>query len=124
VLEEQRLDETEVGEGATVTLIDAKRNAQGTETSNPADCSEYLGLNPDAAGLIGWDLFDAVLTPGDLILLLSWRTKEDAGAFESTLNLPERGRLRRVRVVRYYGMFDRREAPQYYPEVTRSETSA
>jgi heme-degrading monooxygenase HmoA len=121
---EQRLDETEVGEGTTVTLIDAKRPAQWTETSNPADCSEYLGLNPYAAGMIGWDVFDAVLTPGDLILLLSWRTKEDAEAFESTLNLPEGGRLRRVRVVRDYGMFDRREAPQYYPEVTRPETSA
>lgn len=31
-------------------------------------------------------------------------------------------RLRRVRVVRDYGMFDRREAPQYYPDVkARSE---
>jgi heme-degrading monooxygenase HmoA len=54
---EQRLDETEVGEGTTVTLSDAKRPAQRTETSNPADCSEYLGLNPYAAGMIGWDVF-------------------------------------------------------------------
>ena len=69
-------------------------------------------------------MFDAALTPGDLILLVSWRTKEDAEAFESTLNLPEGGRLRRVRVVRDYRMFDRREAPQYYPEVARPETSA
>ncbi len=122
-LAEQRLDETEVGEGTTVTLIDAKRLAKW-ETANPADCSEHLGLNLDAAGMKGWDVFDAVLTPGDLILLLSWRTKEDAEAFESTLNLPEGGRLRRVRVVRDYGMFDRREAPQYYPELTRRDTSA
>jgi hypothetical protein len=28
-------------------------------------------------------------------------------------------RHRKVRVVRDYGMFDRREAPQYYPEVQR-----
>jgi hypothetical protein len=27
--------------------------------------------------------------------------------------------LRTVRIVRDYGMFDRREAPQYYPEVAR-----
>jgi heme-degrading monooxygenase HmoA len=124
VLAEQRLDETEVGEGTTVILIDAKRPPQWTETSNPADCSEYLGFNPHAGGMIGWEVFDAVLTPGDLILLLSWRTKEDAEAFENTVSLPEGGRLRRVRVVRDYGMFDRREAPQYYPEVTRAETSA
>jgi len=25
-------------------------------------------------------------------------------------------------VVRDYGMFDRREAPQYYPDITRSNT--
>jgi heme-degrading monooxygenase HmoA len=124
LLSEQRLDETEVGEGTTVTLIDAKWPAQWTETLNPADCSDYLGLNPHTAGMISWDAFDAVLTPGDLILLLSWHTKEDAEAFDSTLNLPEGGRLRRVRVVRDYGMFDSREAPQYYPKVTRPETSA
>src|ERR1700739_4525251 len=43
VLAEQRLDETEVGEGTTVTLIDAKRPAQWTETANPDDTSDYLG---------------------------------------------------------------------------------
>jgi heme-degrading monooxygenase HmoA len=121
-LQEQRLDETEIGEGTTITLIDAKRPAQWAETSNAADCSEYLGLNPYADGMIGWDVFDAVLTPGDLILLMSWRTKADAEAFEDTANLPEGARLRRVRVVRDYGMFDRREAPQYYPAVDRHES--
>jgi heme-degrading monooxygenase HmoA len=79
VLAEQRLDETEVGEGTAITLVDAKRPARWAETSNPTDCSDYLGLNPYAAGMIGWDVFDAVLTPGDLILLLSWHTKEGAG---------------------------------------------
>jgi heme-degrading monooxygenase HmoA len=119
-LQEQRLDETEVGEGTTVTLIDAKRPAQWTETSNAADCSQYLSIIPYADGMIGWDVFDAVLTPGDLILLMSWRTKANAEAFEDTANLPEGARLRHVRIVRDYGMFDRREAPQYYPSVERA----
>lgn len=39
-LQEQRLDETEVGEGTTVTLIDAKRPAEWKETNNPADCAK------------------------------------------------------------------------------------
>jgi heme-degrading monooxygenase HmoA len=124
VLAEQRLDETEIGEGTTITLIDAKRPAQWAETASLADCSKYLRLNPDAAGMINWDVFDAVLTPGDLILLMSWRSQEDAEAFGGALKLPEDGRLRRVRVVRDYGMFDRREAPQYYPDVARPEISA
>ena len=120
VIVEQRLDATEVGEGTTVTLIDAKRPSHWTETFNPADCSEYLGLNPYAAGMIGWHVFDAVLTPGDLILLLSWATNEDAEAFENTVSLPEGGRMRRVRIIRDYGMFDRREAPQYFPDASRA----
>jgi hypothetical protein len=33
--------------------------------------------------------------------------------------MPLGSRLRHVRVVRDYGMFDRREAPQYYPPVKR-----
>ena len=54
--------------------------------------------------------------PGDVILLTSWRDRGDAEAFERSGRLPEGARLRRVRVVRDYGMFDRREAPQYYPD--------
>jgi heme-degrading monooxygenase HmoA len=121
-LVEQRLDETEVGEGTTVTLIDAKRSPQLAETSDPLEIARYLRVDRQAAGLISWDVFDAVLTPGDLILLLFWRAKEDAIAFEDDVKLPEGGRLRRVRIVRDYGMFDRREAPQYYPEAARIGT--
>ncbi len=45
-----------------------------------------------------------------------------AETFDALVSLPEGGRLRHIRVVRDYGMFDRREAPQYYPEVTRGTT--
>ena len=122
-LQEQRLDETEVGESTTITLIDAARPAGWKETSNAAAYAEYLGLDPYARGMLAWDVFDAVLTPGDLILLMSWRNKDDAEAFEGRVNVPEGGRLRRVRVVRDYGMFDRREAPQYYPDVKRARAN-
>jgi heme-degrading monooxygenase HmoA len=124
VIVEQRLDETQIGEGTTITLIDAKRTAQLSETSSAPETASYLGLDSACAGLISWDVFDAVLNPGDLILLLSWRTRDCAQAFEETVRLPDAGRLRRVRVVRDYGMFDRREAPQYYPAATRSGLSA
>jgi heme-degrading monooxygenase HmoA len=56
VLAEQRLDETEVGEGTTVTLVDAECPLRATEASKPADFARYLGLSPHAAGLIGWDI--------------------------------------------------------------------
>jgi len=128
-LQEQRLDETETGAGTTITLIDSKRPAQWDERANPAELAAYLGADPQHAaggligGLISWDVFDAVLTPGDLILLLTWRKAADARAFEDSVTLPAGARLRHVRVVRDYGMFDRREAPQYFPAVARHESA-
>ena len=119
-LHEQRLDETEVGEGTTVILIDAKRPPEWVKDTKPEDVAKWLGLAPNAPGLIAWDVFDAVLTPGDIILFISWRDHAAAEAFESKVSLQEGKRLRRVRVVRDYGMFDRREAPQYYPDAKRA----
>ena len=61
-------------------------------------------------------MFEAVLTPGDLILMISWKDEAAALAFENTRLLKNTARLRRVRVIRDYGKYDRREAPQYYPD--------
>ncbi|MGO4674883.1 antibiotic biosynthesis monooxygenase [Bosea sp. 2YAB26] len=115
-LRQQRLDETQVGEGTTVTLVTGPRPGNCGEGAGAAECAASLGLLPQADGLLSWDVFDAVLTPGDLILLLSWRDEMAAKRFEDKASLGAQ-RLRHVRVVRDYGMFDRREAPQYYPEV-------
>jgi heme-degrading monooxygenase HmoA len=119
VLQEQRLDETETAAATTVTLIDARRPAEWVANASPEQVAKWLGLAPDTSRLVSWDVFDAVLTPGDIILLMSWRDKTAAEAFEAAVSMPDGARLRRVRVVRDYGMFDRREAPQYYPDVTQ-----
>ena len=119
-LQEQRLDATEIGAGTTVTLIDGQRPADWVKANDAKSVATWLGLGRDADGLVAWDVFDAVLTPGDIILMLTWRDDAAAEAFESRVKLPEGARLRRVRVVRDYGMFDRREAPQYYPERPRA----
>ena len=118
-LHEQRLDETEAGEATAVILIDGKRPAEWVEKAATEQVAEWLGLKSDARGLVAWDVFNAVLTPGDIILLLSWRDQAGAEAFERVTPLADGTRLRRIRIVRDYGMFDRREAPQYYPEVER-----
>ena len=119
---EQRLDETEVGEGTAITLINATRPPAWKETNNPYDCAESLGLNPWAAESTSWDIFDAVLTPGDLILLISWKNAAAAEDYVQYSNSMEGARVRQVRIVRDYGMFDRREAPQYYPDAAGAET--
>jgi heme-degrading monooxygenase HmoA len=121
-LHEQRLDETETGDATTITLVDGKRPAEWVKETGPEDVARWLGLAPDAAGLVAWDVFDAVLTPGDIILLASWRDQAAAEAFEDRVSLQDGARLRRVRVVRDYGMLDRREAPQYYPDVRSAGT--
>jgi heme-degrading monooxygenase HmoA len=118
-LPEQRLDVTEAGEATTVTLIDAQRPVEWVNETSPADLATWLGMPVDAAGLHSWDVFDAVLTPGDIILLLSWRNHDAADAFRTSASLQEEARLRQVRVVRDYGMYDRRESPQYYPDLPR-----
>ncbi|HEY4310838.1 MAG TPA: antibiotic biosynthesis monooxygenase [Pirellulales bacterium] len=116
---EQRLDETETGDATTITLIDAKQSPQWIKSNCHEDVARSLGLAPDSKGLVSWDVFDAVLSPGDLILLMAWRTKEDAEAFETNVKPLKGARERRVRVIRDYGMFDRGEAPQYYPDVRK-----
>src|SRR5690242_901126 len=62
-IEEQRLDETEIGEGTTITFVDAKRPANLTEAAAPSETAAHLGFNEDAVGLVGWDVYEAVLEP-------------------------------------------------------------
>ena len=124
VIAEQRLDETEIGAGTTVTFIDAKWPASLSDRAPPSEIAARLGFDPNAGGLAGWDVYDAVLTPGDLILMMVWKTAANADAFARSAAVPEGGRLRHVRIIRDYGMFDRREAPQYYPAVERRRGEA
>jgi heme-degrading monooxygenase HmoA len=117
---QQRLDETQTGDATTIILIDGKRPPDWVKKSSPHQAAEWLGLKRDTTGLVAWDVFDAVLTPGDIILLMAWRDRTYAEVYESAFSLHDGIRLRRVRIVRDYGMFDRREAPQYYPEISRN----
>jgi heme-degrading monooxygenase HmoA len=119
---EQRLDETVAGKGTTVTLVTGRRDADWVKSAGADGVAAWLGLDTQARGLLDWDVLDAVLTPGDVILLLSWETRADADAFSQTCSVDDGIRTRQVRVVRDYGMFDRREAPQYYPDASGSPT--
>jgi heme-degrading monooxygenase HmoA len=120
-LHEQRLDETEVGDATTVLLIDANMPVESLREARAGAVAARLGFVSDAPGLVGWDVFEAVLTPGAVILMISWRDEAAAKSFEASASMPDDARLRRVRIVRDYAMFDRREAPQYYPEVPRPQ---
>ena len=82
--------------------------------------AKCLGVPHEAAdpGLVEWDVFSSIYQPGKFILLTSWRDAAAPGAWPPP-PVVDRLRHRRVRVIRDYGMFDRAEAPQYYPLASR-----
>ena len=114
-LREQRLDETEVGNGTAVTFVDADLDPTEVKGVSPERLAGQLGLPDKPAGLVSWDVFEAVLTPGRVILMLVWPDPLAQERFGPSIASVDKRRRRDVRVVRDYGMFDRREAPQYYP---------
>jgi hypothetical protein len=72
-------------------------------------------------GVSDAELFESIYTPGKLLLLVSWRDTVASDSWQPPASLSDAGRLRhrRVRVIRDYGLADRREAPQFYPDVAR-----
>lgn len=123
-VDQQRFDETEVGQAKMVTITELAPAEGSSLGARPDLLPAHLGLDQAAQGLVADELFESLYNPGKLLLLVSWR---DAGAAEAwTPTRPEAARSlrhRRVRIIRDYGMVDRREAPQFYPEVRRSKNS-
>jgi heme-degrading monooxygenase HmoA len=114
---QQRLDVTEAGVGKAITLLDASREPDWVTQAGADAAAKSLGFDPSASDAVAWDVFDAVATPGDVIALVKWSDLATAEAFARDATLPVDVRLRQIRVVRDYGMFDRRESPQYFAEV-------
>jgi len=119
---EQRLDETEVGEGTTVVLLDGRCPPNWVRENGADGVAKWLGLDTAAQGLISWDVFDAVLTPGEVVLMKSFKSATAATAFLVASEPDDAARMRSVRIIRDYGKYDRREAPQYYPDANGETT--
>jgi hypothetical protein len=68
------------------------------------------------------EVFESIYNPGKLLLLVSWRDAATAQSWRPPTVVEDTGQIRNrlVRVIRDYGMWDRREAPQFYPEVKRA----
>jgi heme-degrading monooxygenase HmoA len=120
-LAQQRLDATATGAATALTISELAPDADGKPVS--ADLAADLGLPTDAPGVVDHESFASITIPGKRLLLVGWRASGAAQAWTPRI-APGLGlRHRRVRVVRDYGLLDRREAPQYYPEVARPETT-
>lgn len=117
-IQDHRRDITRIGDAEAVVLISMDR----TELQNPmpGGVLDRLGLDlKQANNLVSWDVFNSVLSPGDLIAYLSFRNADAASGFVETYGEKEGIRLRQERVIRDYGMYNRDEAPQYYPAAVR-----
>ena len=113
-LPQQRLDETEIAAAKCVTLTEL---APGGVPRGDADPAELL--RADGAGSLAHESFESIYAAGKLLLLQSWRDAEIAQSWAPGRVEGYALRHRRVRIIRDYGMFDRREAPQYYHPVRR-----
>jgi len=110
---QQRLDETEIAAAKLVTISELT----GRQPP-PADLAVELGLpKAGAEGLIDHESFAGINDPEKLLLLASWR---DAAAADGWRPRHAGLRHRAVRIIRDYGMHDRREAPQYHPPVVQA----
>ena len=117
---QQRFDATETGDAKVITISEIVTEP-GTLAAAPDALASRLALNPCTAGLIDSEAFESIYVPGKLLLLAGWRDADAADAWSPTQpDAAQSLRHRRVRVLRDYGMFDRREAPQFYPEVKRA----
>jgi len=114
---EKRLDETEVGCAKFVTLTEVQAAPSTTATA----LTQWLSVDRDSTDLIDYDVFTSISNPGKFALLASWRNRASAESFSPPTSAALRNRI--VRIVRDYGMFDRRESPQYYPEILSARGS-
>jgi heme-degrading monooxygenase HmoA len=121
---EQRFDATEVGVAKLVTLTEATP-AKNNTFARPDRLPAHLGLDVSSGGIADHDVFESIYNPGKLALLISWKDTE-AGRAWSPASIPgfDKLRHRKMRIVRDYGRFDRREAPQYYADIKPSSPEA
>jgi len=120
---EQRFDETEIGKAKVVTFTEITPKKDAAFAAQTDMLASHLGLDLQQGGVVDLDVYDSIYNPGKIALLVSW---QDAGAAKrwspQKIDGVEHLRHRLIRVVRDYGKFDRREAPQFYPDAQGAPT--
>ena len=125
VVAQQRFDATETGDAKVATLSEIVAAAGDAPAAEPDAFAEKLGLRVGADGLMSHEAFESIYQPGKLLLLAGWRDADAANGWSPRKpDAAQSLRHRQVRIIRDYGLFDRREAPQFYPEVHREGAGA
>jgi heme-degrading monooxygenase HmoA len=117
-IREQRLDETEIGHAKFVTFTEITPE-ENTIFATQADLlPSHLGLDRHSGAIVEHDVFASIYNPGKIALLIGWKDVESAKLWSpGKIDGIQALRQRSIRIVREYGRFDRREAPQFYPDV-------
>lgn len=117
---EQRFDTTVAGEAKVITVTEVALQEDDALGAKVDRLGAHLGLCASADGLIDQEVFASIYHPGKFLLLVAWRGADAAKSWSPTmLDAAISVRHRHVRIIRDYGMFDRREAPQFFPEIKR-----
>ena len=120
---ERRFDETEVGDAKIATLTEISPEDGAAFAAQANLLPRHLGLDVSSAAVADYDVYASIYNPGKLALLIAWKDARAADAFEpKEIDGIDKLRHRKIRVVRDYGRFDRREAPQFYPDVKGGKT--
>ena len=106
---EHRFDATETGRAKALAITELS-SATGDE-----ELAGRLGLDHETAGLTEHEVYESIYKPGKLLLLTSWLSAEECREWQP--NAVGEQRHRTARTIRQYGMFDRRETPQWFPPV-------
>ena len=124
-VEERRFDTTEAGSAKVATITELTPKQEGGVDAAADVVAAQLGLDATRDGLVDVEAFASIYNPGKLLVLALWRDAATAKTW--TPGRPAGAatvRRRHVRIIRDYGMFDRREAPQFYRDVGRSRRIA
>ena len=121
-VKEQRFDETEIAKSNLATLTEIEPAGEN-DFGTPEQLFESLGLNSLKQHIESYDIFASIYNPGKMAVLVAWLDLESANTWNPSKPPGAKSiRQRRVRVVRDYAKYDRREAPQYYPDAPGRET--
>jgi heme-degrading monooxygenase HmoA len=115
IIQEKHFDETEVGASTAVTISEV---AAGSNSPPGSRVAEDLKLPlVGTSGVLDQEVFESITNLGKQLFLVSWRDAAAASGWHPAMPAGCELRHRQVRIIRDYGMLDRREAPQFYPPV-------
>ena len=122
-IEEKRFDETQIGASRLCTITEITP-VDNTVPPDVMTLSARLGLDDHDDGLFGHEVFESITNPGKLLLLADWKDAATARGWDPTSFAGTASvRHRHVRVIRVYGMRQRDEAPQFYPEINEQSAT-